>query len=262
MSCPRIGTKSVLPNITNSCSHGCSPLKSVLRHFLHVVWANLPPETAVCQYCCSAHASVGIFACVFVSCYPCIARMATCKDGADIDDTLTNEEELDKALCVLAGSDPENCSYSRVRCIAPPAAIHSPFRFWLREVPQFVVEYCVSTASWHTQFLSRDIQKRGTDCRIFALKCPFTAAFLTEKQNNLSQPCKYCCIYHNILCLLLQGYVKRQAVFACNTCTPSAAEHAGICLACANKCHDGHDIFELYTKRFVVRVLLCVLAVI
>lgn len=54
----------------------------------------------------------------------------------------------------------------------------------------------------------------------------------------------------SILCLLLQGYVKRQAVFACNTCTPSAAEPAGICLACANKCHDGHDIFELYTKRY------------
>ncbi|XP_073339539.1 putative E3 ubiquitin-protein ligase UBR7 [Pagrus major] len=81
--------------------------------------------------------------------------MAANKD-TDIDDI--NEEELEKALCVLAGSDPENCSYSR-------------------------------------------------------------------------------------------GYVKRQAVFACNTCTPSAAEPAGVCLACANKCHDGHDIFELYTKR-------------
>uniref|UniRef100_A0A8P4JXK4 Putative E3 ubiquitin-protein ligase UBR7 n=1 Tax=Dicentrarchus labrax TaxID=13489 RepID=A0A8P4JXK4_DICLA len=84
--------------------------------------------------------------------------MATSKDDADIEDILANEEELERALCVLAGSDPENCSYSR-------------------------------------------------------------------------------------------GYVKRQAVFACNTCTPSAAEPAGICLACANKCHDGHDIFELYTKR-------------
>uniref|UniRef100_A0A3Q3X049 Putative E3 ubiquitin-protein ligase UBR7 n=1 Tax=Mola mola TaxID=94237 RepID=A0A3Q3X049_MOLML len=50
-------------------------------------------------------------------------------------------------------------------------------------------------------------------------------------------------------CSYSQGYVKRQAVFACNTCTPSAAEPAGICLACANKCHDDHDIFELYTKR-------------
>ncbi|XP_038575411.1 putative E3 ubiquitin-protein ligase UBR7 [Micropterus salmoides] len=84
--------------------------------------------------------------------------MAANKDDSDIDDILANEEELEKALCVLAGSDPEKCSYSR-------------------------------------------------------------------------------------------GYVKRQAVFACNTCTPSAAERAGICLACANKCHDGHDIFELYTKR-------------
>lgn len=52
------------------------------------------------------------------------------------------------------------------------------------------------------------------------------------------------------MCWLLQGYVKRQAVFACNTCTPSSAEPAGICLACANECHDGHDIFELYTKRY------------
>ncbi|CAG10568.1 unnamed protein product [Tetraodon nigroviridis] len=50
-------------------------------------------------------------------------------------------------------------------------------------------------------------------------------------------------------CSYSRGYVKRQAVFACNTCTPSAAEPAGICLACANECHDGHDIFELYTKR-------------
>ncbi|GAA6213586.1 putative E3 ubiquitin-protein ligase UBR7 [Lates japonicus] len=84
--------------------------------------------------------------------------MAANKEDPDLDEILANEEELEKALCVLAGSDPENCSYSR-------------------------------------------------------------------------------------------GYVKRQAVFACNTCTPNAAEPAGICLACANKCHDGHDIFELYTKR-------------
>ncbi|KAL7380187.1 hypothetical protein ABVT39_013343 [Epinephelus coioides] len=84
--------------------------------------------------------------------------MAAHKEDSDPDDILASEEELEKALCVLAGSDPENCSYSR-------------------------------------------------------------------------------------------GYVKRQAVFACNTCTPSAAEPAGVCLACANKCHDGHDIFELYTKR-------------
>ncbi|KAL3049181.1 putative E3 ubiquitin-protein ligase UBR7 isoform X1 [Trematomus bernacchii] len=84
--------------------------------------------------------------------------MAANQEEPDIDDSLASEEELEQALAVLAGSDPENCSYSR-------------------------------------------------------------------------------------------GYVKRQAVFACSTCTPNAAEPAGVCLACANKCHEGHDIFELYTKR-------------
>ncbi|RVE57246.1 hypothetical protein OJAV_G00214090 [Oryzias javanicus] len=83
--------------------------------------------------------------------------MASNHPDSQEDDSLT-DEELEHALCVLAGSDPENCSYSR-------------------------------------------------------------------------------------------GYVKRQAVFACNTCTPDATEPAGICLACVNKCHDGHDIFELFTKR-------------
>ncbi|XP_075874225.1 putative E3 ubiquitin-protein ligase UBR7 [Nelusetta ayraudi] len=83
--------------------------------------------------------------------------MAVHKDDLDFD-WVANKEELEEVLCVLAGSDPENCSYSR-------------------------------------------------------------------------------------------GYVKRQAVFACNTCTPKDRDPAGICLACANTCHDGHDIFELYTKR-------------
>ncbi|KAM9341280.1 putative E3 ubiquitin-protein ligase UBR7 [Symphorus nematophorus] len=50
-------------------------------------------------------------------------------------------------------------------------------------------------------------------------------------------------------CSYSRGYVKRQAVFACNTCTPSGAEPAGICLACVTKCHAEHDVFELYTKR-------------
>uniref|UniRef100_A0A3Q3J4N5 UBR-type domain-containing protein n=1 Tax=Monopterus albus TaxID=43700 RepID=A0A3Q3J4N5_MONAL len=84
--------------------------------------------------------------------------MAKRQGHSDHDGMVVSKEELERAFCVLAGSDSENCSYSR-------------------------------------------------------------------------------------------GYVKRQAVFACNTCTPSAAEPAGVCLACANKCHDGHDIFELYTKR-------------
>ncbi|KAM4664270.1 putative E3 ubiquitin-protein ligase UBR7 [Discoglossus pictus] len=50
-------------------------------------------------------------------------------------------------------------------------------------------------------------------------------------------------------CSYPEGYVKRQALYACNTCTPDKAEPAGICLACTYKCHEGHDLFELYTKR-------------
>uniref|UniRef100_A0A671VU55 Putative E3 ubiquitin-protein ligase UBR7 n=1 Tax=Sparus aurata TaxID=8175 RepID=A0A671VU55_SPAAU len=50
-------------------------------------------------------------------------------------------------------------------------------------------------------------------------------------------------------CSYPQGYVKRQALYACNTCTPKGGEAAGVCLACSYKCHEGHDLFELYTKR-------------
>lgn len=60
-----------------------------------------------------------------------------------------------------------------------------------------------------------------------------------------------------VFCVLLQGYVKRQAVFACSTCTPKDGDPAGVCLACANTCHDGHDIFELYTKRYAVKIEYC-----
>ncbi|KAJ1105248.1 hypothetical protein NDU88_002656 [Pleurodeles waltl] len=50
-------------------------------------------------------------------------------------------------------------------------------------------------------------------------------------------------------CSYPQGYIKRQALYACSTCTPKGGEAAGICLACSYKCHEGHDLFELYTKR-------------
>ncbi|XP_069581200.1 putative E3 ubiquitin-protein ligase UBR7 [Brachyistius frenatus] len=50
-------------------------------------------------------------------------------------------------------------------------------------------------------------------------------------------------------CSYPEGYVKRQALYACNTCTPKGGEAAGVCLACSYKCHEGHDLFELYTKR-------------
>lgn len=50
-------------------------------------------------------------------------------------------------------------------------------------------------------------------------------------------------------CTYLSGYVKRQALYACSTCSPPDKEPAGICLACTLACHDGHVLYELYTKR-------------
>ncbi|CAB4008882.1 E3 ubiquitin- ligase UBR7, partial [Paramuricea clavata] len=52
-------------------------------------------------------------------------------------------------------------------------------------------------------------------------------------------------------CTYEKGYVKRQALYACLTCTPAAPDSdlAGVCLACSLSCHDGHDLVELYTKR-------------
>ncbi|XP_074654334.1 uncharacterized protein LOC141908246 [Tubulanus polymorphus] len=50
-------------------------------------------------------------------------------------------------------------------------------------------------------------------------------------------------------CTYALGYVSRQALYACSTCTSSNMPPAGICLACSLECHDGHELFELYTKR-------------
>lgn len=48
------------------------------------------------------------------------------------------------------------------------------------------------------------------------------------------------CTYH-------EGYMKRQALYACSTC--KTKDDAGVCLACSLDCHDGHELYELYTKR-------------
>ncbi|XP_076443083.1 putative E3 ubiquitin-protein ligase UBR7 [Babylonia areolata] len=48
-------------------------------------------------------------------------------------------------------------------------------------------------------------------------------------------------------CTYAKGYIKRQALYACTTC--STTEPAGVCLACSYQCHEGHDLYELYTKR-------------
>lgn len=50
-------------------------------------------------------------------------------------------------------------------------------------------------------------------------------------------------------CTFQLGYVGRQALYSCKTCSDKSGIKAGICLACSLKCHDGHELFELYTKR-------------
>ncbi|ESP02860.1 hypothetical protein LOTGIDRAFT_212357 [Lottia gigantea] len=51
-------------------------------------------------------------------------------------------------------------------------------------------------------------------------------------------------------CTYDQGYIPRQALYACSTCAASSGQIAGICLACSYECHEGHDLYELYTKRY------------
>ncbi|XP_043698189.1 putative E3 ubiquitin-protein ligase UBR7 [Telopea speciosissima] len=48
-------------------------------------------------------------------------------------------------------------------------------------------------------------------------------------------------------CTYNKGYMKRQAIFSCLTCTPDG--NAGVCTACSLSCHDGHEVVELWTKR-------------
>lgn len=49
-------------------------------------------------------------------------------------------------------------------------------------------------------------------------------------------------------CSYSKGYVARQALYSCLTCTIDG-EMAGICLACSLTCHKDCEMVELYTKR-------------
>ncbi|XP_055596070.1 putative E3 ubiquitin-protein ligase UBR7 [Uranotaenia lowii] len=54
-------------------------------------------------------------------------------------------------------------------------------------------------------------------------------------------------------CTYSQGYIGRQALYSCLTCIPESRteedKRAGVCLACSYRCHEGHEMVELYTKR-------------
>lgn len=49
--------------------------------------------------------------------------------------------------------------------------------------------------------------------------------------------------------IMLKGYKFRQPLYSCKTCFSKTGQLAGICYACSENCHEGHDMVELYTKR-------------
>ncbi|KAG0716404.1 putative E3 ubiquitin-protein ligase UBR7 [Chionoecetes opilio] len=57
-------------------------------------------------------------------------------------------------------------------------------------------------------------------------------------------------------CTYDKGNMKRQALYACMTCSPTEGDNllAGVCLACSYHCHEDHDLVELYTKRQVEKL--------
>jgi len=50
-------------------------------------------------------------------------------------------------------------------------------------------------------------------------------------------------------CTYPKGYISRQALYSCATCSDGPDNYAAICLACSLECHENHELFELYTKR-------------
>ncbi|CAI5744467.1 unnamed protein product [Peronospora destructor] len=70
-----------------------------------------------------------------------------------------------------------------------------------------------------------------------------------EENDETNEKMKRTC---DTYCSYPMGYI-RQAVYACLTCTPDALDkpetRAGVCLACTYKCHQDHELVELYTKR-------------
>uniref|UniRef100_A0AC34QZG2 UBR-type domain-containing protein n=1 Tax=Panagrolaimus sp. JU765 TaxID=591449 RepID=A0AC34QZG2_9BILA len=53
---------------------------------------------------------------------------------------------------------------------------------------------------------------------------------------------------NDAVCTFSEGYI-RQEVFSCLTCFADKNQVAGVCFACANECHNGHELVELYTRR-------------
>ena len=58
-------------------------------------------------------------------------------------------------------------------------------------------------------------------------------------------------------CTYGKGYVKRQAIFSCLTCTPDG--NAGVCTACSLVCHDGHEVYLSSVISFGFSLLISLL---
>ena len=57
--------------------------------------------------------------------------------------------------------------------------------------------------------------------------------------------------------VLVSGYMTRQALYACLTCTvPRSPDFspAGICLACSYNCHEGHELVSILYETFEIRL--------
>ncbi|KAI2572532.1 hypothetical protein G5576_010618, partial [Homo sapiens] len=88
---------------------------------------------------------------------------------------------------------------------------------------------------------------------VFEISETYNRLALEHIQQHPEEPLEGTTWTHSLKAQLLSlpfwGSVKRQALYACSTCTPEGEEPAGICLACSYECHGSHKLFELYTKR-------------
>lgn len=76
--------------------------------------------------------------------------------------------------------------------------------------------------------------------------CSFCVPFLS----SLTDPVPVLGNADDTKCTFPLESLKRQALYACKTCADSSGvTTAGICLACSYKCHENHELYELYTKR-------------
>lgn len=94
----------------------------------------LPPGTVVNQHSFPANIA-GLIPPASPLCptHGTIKTMAAHKDDVDFD-WVPSKDEIEEILCVLAGSDPENCSYSRVSRSRGPSFLSVCICSFTREI--------------------------------------------------------------------------------------------------------------------------------